>query len=421
LRTLQISSRALVAALVIFTASAPHRASAQPKTLYRFQAARPSPYGGVTVGPGGVLYGTTYDGGASGSGTVFSLTPPATPGGAWTEAELFEFGSTGPVGPLSGVTVGTGGVLYGTTYAGGTAYEGTVFSLTPPATPGGAWTEAILHSFDNVSGSDGNVPWAGVAVGNNRELYGTTVYGGPQDMGTVYELTPPASPGGTWTETIIYNFTGEDAPLYPYGGVIAAKQSNGQPVLYGTTFSGDQEGVVYSLTPPTSGSGDWTFTILHDFFGNQLGTGDGGGPYTGLVMDSQGTLYGPTYYGGASAACGGGCGTIFSVTPDGVFSTESALYSFTGGIDGANPEARLALGSGGVLYGVTLTGGNANGGTIFSLTPPAKTGGAWTWKLIFSFNGKTNGYWPGPLTAGKSGALFGTTYANPSAVFELIP
>jgi len=236
LRTFQVSSRALVAALVIFTASAPHRASAQPKTLYRFQAARPSPYGGIAVGPGGVLYGTTYDGGANGSGTVFSLTRPATPGGAWTEAELFEFGSTGPVGPLSGVTVGTGGVLYGTTYAGGTAYEGTVFSLTPPATPGGPWTEAILHSFDNVSGSDGAVPWAGVAVGNHGELYGTTVYGGPQEMGTVYELTPPASPGGTWTETILYNFTGEDAPESPYGGVIAATQSNGQPVLYGTTF-----------------------------------------------------------------------------------------------------------------------------------------------------------------------------------------
>ncbi|MGA2593334.1 MAG: choice-of-anchor tandem repeat GloVer-containing protein [Bryobacteraceae bacterium] len=415
-----IACRTLGMALLLFV-YAPVQASAQkPKTLYRFNGSLPSPYGGVAIGPGGVLYGTTYDGGANGSGTVFSLTPPASPGGAWTEQEIFEFGSTGPIGPMSGVTTGKGGVLYGTTYAGGALYQGTVFSLTPPAVAGGAWSETVLHSFAGGSASDGAVPWAGVAIDENGNLFGTTVAGGDslgyECCGSVYELTPPSSPGGTWTETILCSFSDGDYgldPSSPYGGVVIGEGG----VLYGTTYRGGTyaAGTVYSLTPPASGVGPWTIFTLYNF----KGKGDGIGPYTDLTIDSKGVLYGTTSSGGTGTACSNGCGTVFSLTPP--YWTEEVLYSFTGGSDGWNPQGRLAIGSGLVLYGATIGGGNPNGGTIFSLTPPPPRGTAWTWKPLFAFNGTTNGDWPSPLAIGTSGTLYGTTYGSPSTAFELIP
>ena len=141
------------------------------------------------MGSGGVLYGTTIYGGAFESGTVFSLRPPSTPGGAWTEQDLYTFtgGSDGQY-PHGGITIGSGGVLYGTTYNGGTAGLGTVFSLTPPAIPGGAWTESVLHSF--VENGVGVFPATGVALGPGGIIYGTTGYGGPHNSGTVFSLTP---------------------------------------------------------------------------------------------------------------------------------------------------------------------------------------------------------------------------------------
>jgi uncharacterized repeat protein (TIGR03803 family) len=149
-----------------------------------------------------VLYGTTEEGGtgtggtgfacSSGCGTVFSLTPPATPGGAWTETVLHDFAFTGGDGavPEAGVVIGTSGVLYGTTAYGGASDAGTVFSLTPPASPGGAWTETVLHDF--TGGSDGRYPEAGVAMGKSGGLFGTTDLGGAGtcNCGTVFALKP---------------------------------------------------------------------------------------------------------------------------------------------------------------------------------------------------------------------------------------
>jgi uncharacterized repeat protein (TIGR03803 family) len=383
-----------------------------------FNGELPSPIGGVTIGAGGVLYGTTYNGGASGTGSVFSLTPPSSSGGKWTEAELYAFGSGGPANPMSGVVAGNNGVLYGTSYAGGAQDAGTVFSLTPPASPGGAWTESVIHTFAVNSPSDGGQPWAGLVVGANGELLGTTLSGGYGGQGTVYQLTPPSVAGGAWTETILYSFYsgyGGVDPAIPYSGVVVGQGG----VLYGTAYEGgsdgDYGGTLYSLTPPASGSGPWTLFSLHNFGV----AGDGRNPYGDLVMDSKGVLYGTTLYGGSSTVCANGCGTVFSVTPP--YGTEVILYSFTGGSDGWIPQGKLALGEGGVLYGVTTGGGNEGGGTAYSLTPPTTKDGPYTLQVLYSFNGTTNGDWPSPLTAGKNGALYGTTYAGPSSVFELIP
>jgi uncharacterized repeat protein (TIGR03803 family) len=162
---------------------------------------------------GGVLVGTTTSGGVGcvpvGCGTVFSLTPPTSPGGSWTEAVLYSFtGISGDgANPYGGIVSGAGGALYGTTAYGGCAGCGTVFSLTPPESPNRPWVETVLHSFTG-SPNDGSGPSAGVVIGGGGVLYGTTEYDGALNAGTVYSLTPPASPGSTWTESVLHNFTG---------------------------------------------------------------------------------------------------------------------------------------------------------------------------------------------------------------------
>ena len=183
------------------------------------------PYGTLVIGrgPGGhpVLYGTTSGGESTGLwGTVFVLTPPQSPDAPWIATNLYVFtgGSDGAY-PVGGVAIGDGGVLYGTTSAGGIAPGasgyGTVFSLTPPATGSrGAWTQAVLYSFlGGISGSDGAIPEASVAIGRGAGghpvLYGTTFSGGASGYGTVFSLTPPDSgQGGAWTETVLHNFAG---------------------------------------------------------------------------------------------------------------------------------------------------------------------------------------------------------------------
>ena len=244
------------------------------------------PYAGVVIGSGGVLYGATPAGGGSSDfGTVFALTPPASPGGAWTETVLHAFtGGRNGAYPYGNIAIGKSGVLYGTTAHGGSSCCGTVFSLAPPASPGGDWTETVLHDF--TGGSDGTDPYAGVAIGSGGVLYGTTYAGGSLGAGTVFALTPPASPGDPWAETILLNFS----VAHPYGSVVIG--NNG--VLYSTTSAGGNSGngSVFSLTPPASPGGQWTETVLHSFAG---GT-DGASPFAGVAIGSAGVLYGTTEF-----------------------------------------------------------------------------------------------------------------------------
>ena len=419
-------------------------------TLYNFAGgSEGSLPNGVVIGTGGVLYGTTEQGGTgtaascnvfdtSGCGTVFSLTPPASPGGPWTESVLHSFSGSDGFHPEA-VVIGNNGTLYGTTSSGGTGPAGngfgTVFSLTPPASPGGSWTEAVLHRF--TGGADGGAPFAGVVVDSGGVLYGTTVEGGTgsacnlsmgvSNCGTVFSLTPPASPGGSWTETVLYNFAGGSDGNSPWGPVVIGTGG----VLYGTTPFGGGVcgglgcGTVFSLTAPTSPGGSWTKAVLHRFTGGS----DGAIPYAGLVIGSGGALYGTTYQGGTGpapcsipAAAIPGCGIVFSLTPPaspGGSWTEAVLHSFNGGSDGALPIAGLALGSGGVLYGTTTTGGTgscsgfgAGCGIVFSLTPPPSPGGAWTETVLHDFTGTSDGSVAANeagVVIDTAGALYGST------------
>jgi uncharacterized repeat protein (TIGR03803 family) len=387
----------LLIALLVFTVCGEAQTPAL-KTLYAFTGdpSAGNPMASVAIGSGRVLYGTTPSGGTANYGTVFSLTPPASSGGDWTEALIYDFSASGGVNP-NGLTVGAGGVLYGTTSGG----CGTVFSLTPPTSQGAPWTLTVLHSF--TGGSDACEPYGTLAAGGDGVLYGTTYLGGTYDTGAVFALRPPASPGGAWTEGVLYSLP---VGSNPEAGV--AIGSGG--VLYGTTTGGGPSGngLVYSLTPPASPGGAWTEAALYAFSGRS----DGGAPFAAVAIGSGGVLYGTT---------ASNYGTVFSLTPPaspGGAWTHTVLHNFTCGSDGCVLfGAGVAIGSGGVLYGATVNGGTgivacpAGCGTVFSLTPPAAAGGPWTETVLHNFTGGKDGALPyaSPVIERQTGVLFGTT------------
>jgi uncharacterized repeat protein (TIGR03803 family) len=288
------------------------------------------PWAGLTQGSDGNFYGTTASGGSSGHGTVYKLTPSGS------ETVLYSF-PAGSSEPYCGLIQGSDGNFYGTTGANGTSDDGTVFKITPSG------TETTLHVFPK-TGSDGEIPYAGVIQGSDGNLYGTTYFGGSSGFGTVFKVTP----GGT--ETVLYSFAGGSDGEHPYAGVIQGSDGN----FYGTTYQGGASGLgtVFKITP----SG--TETVLHSFAG---GSSDGASPEAGLTQGTDGNFYGNTYVGGASSL-----GTVFEITPSG---TETVLHSFAGGSsDGANPTANLIQSSDGNLYGSTGAGGASGYGTFFKVT-----------------------------------------------------
>jgi len=349
----------------------------------------------------GALYGTTSRGGAFNQGTVFQLTPPAVSGGEWTETVLYSFagGSDGSFPYITALVFDGNGALYGTTERGGGKRNyGTVFQLTPPAITGGAWTESVLHRF---SGTDGAYPQSGLVFDDHGVLYGETSAGGSSGRGTVFLLTPPVPPGGTWTESVLYNFgSSEASPI-----LVLLFGKNG--ALYGLTLGNENDpqisGTIFELRPPAVGGGAWTQRVLHAFTDGA----DGGNP-EGLAFGEDGVLYGTTLFGGTT-----GNGVVFQLTPPaspGGQWTETVLYNFAGGSDGSLCYSNPLPGKNGVLNGATSAGGASGQGTLFQLTPPAVAGGAWTETVLYSFTGGRAGTSPfGGLVFGKGGALFGTT------------
>jgi uncharacterized repeat protein (TIGR03803 family) len=248
----------LMAALVIFAAallmtSTFAAAQVQGQVLHNFNGTDGAySQAGLIFDAAGNLYGTTAGGGTSFAGTVFELTPIA--GGGWTEKVLHNFNNDGTDGYLlyAGLVMDAAGNLYGTTYEGGTYNGGTVFELTPTA--GGGWTEQVLWSFGN--GTDGIEPQADLIFDAAGNLYGTTRVGGAYGPGTVFELTPTGS--GGWTERVLHNFNGMDGNNLS-GGLIFDAAGN----IYGTTgFGGtDDKGTVFELSPAAGGG--WTEQALH--------------------------------------------------------------------------------------------------------------------------------------------------------------
>ena len=214
-------------------------------------------------------------------------------------------------------------------------------------------TLTTIHSF--TGGSDGGLPQAGLVQGSDGNFYGTTAgfanlgsgsFGG--NSGTVFRI----SSSGIFTN--LYSFTGGSDGASPHAGLVQGSDSN----FYGTTQyggntnlnNGDGYGTVFRIGSTGGLTTLWSFT----------GGSDGGSPQAGLVQGSDGSFYGTTFGGGVYSS-----GTVFGITSLGILTN---LYSFTGGSDGASPQAGLVQGSDGNFYGTTYSGGVSNNGTVFKLS-----------------------------------------------------
>jgi uncharacterized repeat protein (TIGR03803 family) len=347
--------------------------------LHAFQAGNDGaqPLASLVIDSAGNLYGTTADGGSQcndglGCGTVFEVSPPAQPGSPWTEAVLYTFqnGSDGRL-PVANLVLDRAGNLYGTTELGGSTACGgigcgIIFEVSPPSQSSGVWTEKVLYSFQG--GSDGAEPAAGLVFDNEGALYGTTGEGGSSNEGTVFQLKPPSSPGGSWTESVLFSFNGTDGGG-PYADLIFDKKGN----LYGTTVSGGPLscpngngktgcGTVFELSPPSQPGGSWIESVLYNFKGP--GSGDGRFPLGSLILDVKGNLYGTTSEGAI-----GNDGTVFELmspaSPGGAWTKRQFTLSSS---DGGSPAGGLVFGPGVAVTG-TGAGGFFAGGTVFSIGP----------------------------------------------------
>ncbi len=387
---------------------------------------------------GGALYGTTFYGGTSsacygGCGTVFKLTPPPPGQVAWSQTVLYSFaGNEVPAvfdgaSPQAGLYVDASGALYGTTTAGGNSacYGsgcGTIFKLTPPVPPSTTWTESVLYAFSGTS--DGSYP-ASNLIAYKGALYGTAEDGGLLGAGTAFALKPPVAGQTAWTLNAIHSFGAPGDGRSPEAGFV---ESDG--ALYSTTAGGGDSvfggfGTAFELAPPPRGQTAWTESILHSFTAF-----DGSSPSNGLIKDRSGSLYGTTYSGG-DGGCLSSCGTVFKLQPPARGEsawTHSVLHYFTAR-GGYGPLNDLTGDSNGNLYGMALEGGLYGGGTVFKLTPPKP--GTRTWKIavLHDFTGGVDGAFPynDNLILDPRGALYGaTSFGGADAcqcgvVFKLTP
>jgi uncharacterized repeat protein (TIGR03803 family) len=349
---------------------------------------------------------------------TLALLVTSTGAAAQTETVIHTFQSSSKFdgsNPYSTLIADSQGALYGTTREGGKYGFGSVFKLAPPTAPGEPWRDDVLYSF--TGGSDGANPWFGSLLLKNGLLYGTTSHGGSANAGVVFELKA----GNPWTETVLYSFTGGTDGGTPSSGVIQGDKG----VLYGMTFIGGpkKDGVVYRLTHQAGGA--WKESVLYTFKG---GPSDGYLPMFGLTLDSSGALYGTTAGGGPNDS-----GCVFQLVPTlhGQW-TENILYFFNADLtNGGLPNSGVVFDSAGALYGTTGNGVYGLAGTLFQLSPPSVTGGAWTQNTLYVFPATaTDAAGPNGVVFDSTGALYGTSQSGGSynqccdgwgAIFKLTP
>lgn len=240
------------------------------------------PEDGLIFDAAGNLYSTAWGGGQAGYGTAFELTPDGS--GGWTETTLHSFDGADANQINNNLISDASGNLYSTGVGGGAYGAGSVWKLTPQTD--GTWKETTLYSF--TGGADGADPYqeGGLKFDAAGNLYGTTKDGGAFGRGTVFELSPAT--GGGWTETVLHSFKGFDGKG-PRSNVIFDATGN----LYGETYYGGTHGLgtVFKLSPAAGGT--WTETVLYNFSGP-----DGSYPWQSLTFDAAGNLYGTTDKGG---------------------------------------------------------------------------------------------------------------------------
>jgi uncharacterized repeat protein (TIGR03803 family) len=332
-----------------------------------------TPVGGVILDPAGNLYGTTEYGGAShcnfGCGTVYKLD---TTGNATV---LYNFtGEADGSNPHAGLARDSAGNLYGTTYTGG-KYWGVVFKLEPSG------QESVLHTFTDEA--DGSRPEAGVVLDSAGNVYGTTYTGGihvgGEGQGVVYKVDTAG------TLTVLHSFTGGPDGAHPQSGVILDAAGN----VFGTAPYGgtSHAGVVYRV------SANGHETVLYSFTGGA----DGNSPSVGLTRDSSGNLYGTAPYGGTVA----NAGVVYKLDTAG---QQTVLYTFTGGGHGSNPVSGVVRDPAGNVYGTTYYGGSQNAGVVYKVDTAGNS------TVLHSFTGGADGANPqAGVILDAAGNLYGTT------------
>lgn len=287
-------------------------------------------------------------------------------------------------------------------------------AVVPLASAHAAGYEVLYQFCSQANCTDGRWPYAGLVSDAAGNLYGTTGAGGLANCrlygcGTVFELAPNGA------ETVLHAFSANYDGSGPYGGLVRDKKGN----LYGTTATGGSTGcggISYGCGTVFKISAKGKERVLYAFGGN----GDGADPLAGLVADASGNFYGTTVDGGGGTQCivqFGGCGTVFKVVSDG---TETKLYAFSGGSDGANPQAALIMDKSGNLLGTTVAGGNSSAcsqnispgcGVVFEVSASG------TEKTLYTFHGGNDGWAPvASLVEDKGGNLYGTTEAGGSTM-----
>jgi uncharacterized repeat protein (TIGR03803 family) len=304
------------------------------QTIANLNAATGSgPFGGVIQGTDGDLYGTAFDGGTAGDGTVFKIDRSGTV----TVLYSFSGGADGS-SPNAALIEGQDGNFYGTTLiGGGPDGGGTVFQITP---------QGILTTLHAFTYADGITPLGSLVQGYDGSLYGTTSQDGANGPGTVFKLTRQG------VFSVLHSFDYSDGST-PQAALVLARDGN----LYGTTSFGGLGsplvpggfGVIFRISPQGA------YTLFHEFRYT-----DGANPQGQLLQANDGYLYGTTADGGSKRY-----GTIFKIALNGALTT---LYNFTGAADGANPEAGLLQATDGSLYGSTMNGGSGGQGTLFQLS-----------------------------------------------------
>jgi uncharacterized repeat protein (TIGR03803 family) len=339
-------------------------------TLYTFTGGDDGAYPEAALVQAGAdnFYGTTSYGGTNNSGAVFNITAS----GAFARVMSFIGGADGdePEAPL---VQATNGNFYGTTYLGGTGSDGVVFEMSV----NGALSS--LYSFTN--GQDGANPAGGLVQGSDGNLYGTAYTGGVNHDGVLFKMTTQG------TLTVLHSLTNRTEGSHPLGQLMEGTNGN----FYGTTYQGgaSTEGAIFEMTPGGAVTPVYAFT----------GGTDGAYPKAGLVQGIDGNLYGTASLGGTST-----CGTVYKITYGGML---TPLYSFTNGVDGATPECQLALGADGNFYGTTAAGGSKGYGVIFRIS----AGGSFT--PLYSFTNGIDGAAPeAGLALGAGGNFYGTCSAG---------